>query len=118
MLLIPTAVLLIIYSLIKHRYGSSNNKADQLFILSFYVFIGVLLVLLVLFMHQHGFDAFQPDNDNATHLAIIKNMASSKILSVLSTSAYFDTSVSPDINTAGTFYPSVFHLLAALSIFT
>lgn len=118
MLLIPTAALLVIYSLIKHRYDSSNNKADQLLILSFYVFIGVLLVLLVLFMHQHGFDAFQPDNDNATHLAIIKNMASSKILSVLSTSAYFDTSVSPDINTAGTFYPSVFHLLAALSIFT
>lgn len=45
-LLIPTVVLLIIYSLIKHRYGSFNNKADQLFILSFYVLIGVLLVLL------------------------------------------------------------------------
>lgn len=118
MLLIPTAVLLVIYSLIKHRYGSSNNKANQLLILSLYVLIGILLVLLVLFKHQHGFGAFQPDNDNATHLAIIKNMASSKILSVLSTSAYFDTSVSPDINTAGSFYPSIFHLLAALSILT
>lgn len=118
MLLIPTAALLVIYSLIKHRYDSSNNKADQLLILSLYVLIGILLVLLVLFKHQHGLDAFQPDNDNATHLAIIKNMASSKILSVLSTSAYFDTSVSPDINTAGVFYPSIFHLLAALSIFT
>lgn len=118
MLLIPTVVLLIIYSLIKHRYGSSNNKADQLFILSFYVLIGVLLVLFVLFRHQHGFEAFQPDNDNATHLAIIKNMASSKILSVLSTSAYFDTSVSPEVNTAGTFYPSIFHIIAALSIFS
>ena len=118
MLLIPTAVLLVIYSLIKHRYGSSNNKANQLLILSLHVLIGILLVLLVLFKHQHGFGAFQPDNDNATHLAIIKNMASSKILSVLSTSAYFDTSVSPDINTAGSFYPSIFHLLAALSILT
>lgn len=118
MLLIPTAVLLVIYSLIKHRYGSSNNKANQLLILSLYVLIGIVLVLLVLFKHQHGFGAFQPDNDNATHLAIIKNMASSKILSVLSTSAYFDTSVSPDINTAGSFYPSIFHLLAALSILT
>lgn len=118
MLLIPTAALLVIYSLIKHRYDSSNNKADQLLILSLYVLIGILLVLLVLFKHQHGLDAFQPDNDNATHLAIIKNMASSKILSVLSTSAYFDTSVSPDINTAGVFYPSIFHLLAALSILT
>lgn len=118
MLLIPTAVLLVIYSLIKHRFGSSNNKANQLLILSLYVLIGILLVLLVLFKHQHGFGAFQPDNDNATHLAIIKNMASSKILSVLSTSAYFDTSVSPEINTAGSFYPSIFHLLAALSILT
>lgn len=118
MLLIPTAVLLVIYSLIKHKYGSSNNKANQLLILSLHVLIGILLVLLVLFKHQHGFGAFQPDNDNATHLAIIKNMASSKILSVLSTSAYFDTSVSPDINTAGSFYPSIFHLLAALSILT
>lgn len=118
MLLIPTIVLLVIYSLIKHRYGSSNNKANQLLILSLYVLIGILLVLLVLFKHQHGLDAFQPDNDNATHLAIIKNMASSKILSVLSTSAYFDTSVSPDMNTAGSFYPSIFHLLAALSILT
>lgn len=118
MLLIPTAVLLVIYLLIKHRYGSSNNKANQLLILSLHVLIGILLVLLVLFKHQHGFGAFQPDNDNATHLAIIKNMASSKILSVLSTSAYFDTSVSPDINTAGSFYPSIFHLLAALSILT
>lgn len=118
MLLIPTAALLVIYSLIKHRYDSSNNKADQLLILSLYVLIGILLVLLVLFKHQHGIDAFQPDNDNATHLAIIKNMASSKIMSVLSTSAYFDTSVSPDINTAGSFYPSIFHLLAALSILT
>lgn len=118
MLLIPTAVLLVIYSLIKHRFGSSNNKANQLLILSLHVLIGILLVLLVLFKHQHGFGAFQPDNDNATHLAIIKNMASSKILSVLSTSAYFDTSVSPEINTAGNFYPSIFHLLAALSILT
>lgn len=118
MLLIPTAVLLVIYSLIKHRFGSSNNKANQLLILSLHVLIGILLVLLVLFKHQHGFGAFQPDNDNATHLAIIKNMASSKILSVLSTSAYFDTSVSPEINTAGSFYPSIFHLLAALSILT
>ena len=118
MLLIPTAALLVIYSLIKHRYDSSNNEADQLLVLSLYVLIGILLVLLVLFKHQHGLDAFQPDNDNATHLAIIKNMASSKILSVLSTSAYFDTSVSPDINTAGGFYPSIFHLLAALSILT
>ena len=118
MLLIPTAVLLVIYSLIKHRFGSSNNKANHLLILSLHVLIGILLVLLVLFKHQHGFGAFQPDNDNATHLAIIKNMASSKILSVLSTSAYFDTSVSPEINTAGSFYPSIFHLLAALSILT
>lgn len=118
MLLVPTVVPLVIYSLLKDRYSSSNNKADQLFILSLYVLIGIVLVLLVLFRHQHGFDAFQPDNDNATHLAIIKNMASSKILSVLSTSAYFDTSVSPSINTAGNFYPSIFHLLAALSIFT
>ena len=118
MLLIPTAVLLVIYSLIKHRFGSSNNKANQLLILSLHVLIGILLVLLVLFKHQHGFGAFQPDNDNATHLAIIKNMASSKILSILSTSAYFDTSVSPEINTAGSFYPSIFHLLAALSILT
>ena len=118
MLLIPTAVLLVIYSLIKHRYGSSNNKANQLLILSLYVLIGILLVLLVLFKHQHGFGAFQPDNDNATHLAIIKNMASSKILSALSTSAYFDTSVSPEVNTVGTFYPSIFHIIAALSIFS
>lgn len=117
MLLLPTVVLLVVYSLTKHKYGSSSNKADQLFILSLYMLIGIALVLLVLFRHQHGFEAFQPDNDNATHLAIIKNMASSKNLSVLSTSAYFDTSVSPEVNTAGTFYPSIFHVLAALSIF-
>ena len=45
MLLIPTAALLVIYSLIKHRYDSSNNKADQLLILSLYVLIGILLDL-------------------------------------------------------------------------
>lgn len=118
MLLIPTVVLLVVYSLIRHKNGPSNNKADQLFILSLYMLIGIVLVLLVLIRHQHGFDAFQPDNDNATHLAIIKNMASSKNLSVLSTSAYFDTSVGPVENTAGNFYPSTFHLLAALSIFS
>lgn len=118
MLLIPTVVLLVAYSLIRHKYGSPSNKADQLFILSLYMLIGIVLVLLVLFRHQHGFEAFQPDNDNATHLAIIKNMASSKILSVLSTSAYFDTSVSPEVNTAGAFYPSIFHIIAALSIFS
>lgn len=118
MLLIPSLVLLVIYSLTRHKYVPSNNKADQLFILSLYMLIGIVLVLLILFGRQHGFEAFQPDNDNATHLAIIKNMASSKILSVLSTSAYFDTSVSPEVNTAGTFYPSIFHILAALSIFS
>lgn len=118
MLLIPTVVLFVAYLLIRHKYSSSNNKADQLIILCLYMVIGIALVLLVLFRHQHGFEAFQPDNDNATHLAIIKNMASSKILSVLSTSAYFDTSVSPEVNTAGTFYPSIFHILAALSIFS
>lgn len=117
MLLIPTLVLLVFYSFKRLKYGPSDNKADQLFILSLYMLIGIALVLLVLFRHQHGFEAFQPDNDNATHLAIIKNMASSKNLSVLSTSAYFDTSVSPEVNTAGTFYPSIFHVLAALSIF-
>lgn len=117
MLLIPTVILFLVQSLKRlRRNNPPNYTTDQLRSLSLYIVIGIVLVILVLYKHQHGLGSFQSDNDNSTHLAIIKNMVSSKNMSVLSTSAYFDTSVSPEICTTGSFYPSVFHLVAALSI--
>lgn len=121
MLVIPCAILAVAL-FIHQRYHAAkpnrveNKSRDQILILSLYILIGVFLVISIYFKHLHGLNSFQPDNDNSTHLALIKNMLFSKNMSTLSTSSYFDASARPITNFKGSFYPAVFHAIAALSI--
>lgn len=122
MLAIPVILLAFFCALRKREprrcRARSTVPRSQAGLLCLYILIGSSLVLFVYINHLHGLDSFQPDNDNSTHLALIKNMIATHDMSVLSTGAYLDTVVYPDATNTGSFYPAVFHTISALAIMT
>lgn len=121
MLAIPSVMMALFFALFsarstRHHIVCSAVPRFQIIMLCFYILIGSFLVIFVYFKHLHGLDAFQPDNDNATHLGLIKNMVSTRNMSVLSTGAYLNATTYPDTTNVGSFYPAVFHTIAALAV--
>lgn len=123
MLAIPSVMMAFFFALFSARNTHRRTACSvaprfQIKMLCFYILIGSFLVIFVYFKHLHGLDAFQPDNDNATHLGLIKNMVSTRNMSVLSTGVYLNATTYPDTTNVGSFYPAVFHTIAALAVMT
>lgn len=84
--------------------------------LLFYVAVSLIFVIFMFAGNLDGAASFQPDNDNATHLNIIKTMAASGNYSILHTSSYLPGEISPHPNGDAGFYPAIFHAFAAISV--
>lgn len=78
-----------------------------------YVAVGVTMTFLFFCGNLEGnLAAFQPDNDNSFHLSLIKSIAQSGNYSMLHASVYAASKVAP-FSGGGSFYPAVFHCVAA-----
>lgn len=80
-----------------------------------YCALGLAAVTFVFLANLDGPSSFQPDNDNATHLGIIRAFAESGSYSSLAASSYLSASSAPT-SAAASFYPAAFHVLPALAV--
>lgn len=117
--LIPTFILLIIllfrYLFFFDKKGAFNTaqcfpKVDSKALI-LYLIVGFLFVVFLFVGNLDGPNSFQPDNDNAWHLGLIRVFAESGNYSCLSTSIYAISDVAPNLSHA--FYPAAMHEVAA-----
>lgn len=94
------------------RYERSDSDASWLMIV-FYIAVALIMTVFMFAGNIDGAAAYQPDNDNSTHLSIIKTMSISGNYSILQTSSYLPDEISPYPNGAAGYYPAVFHAFAA-----
>lgn len=116
---LPSCLLLAILLLVrKHNPVSARDREalSSWMPLLFYVAVSLIFVIFMFAGNLDGAASFQPDNDNATHLNIIKTMAASGNYSILHTSSYLPGEISPHPNGDAGFYPAIFHAFAAISV--
>lgn len=84
-------------------------------LMALYCLAGIAAVCFVFLANLDGPSSFQPDNDNATHLGIIRAFADAGSYSSLAASSYLSATASPMVVPAS-FYPAAFHILPALAV--
>lgn len=93
-------------------YEHNDSNASWL-MLSFYIAVSLIMTVFLFAGNLDGAAAFQPDNDNTTHLSIIKTMSISGNYSILQTNSYLPNEATPYLDGSAGYYPAVFHAFAA-----
>lgn len=116
--LLPSAILLALNILIASKDKSTRNKqtrnAGDWMLIGLYVAVGILLTVIFFAGSLDGPASFQPDNDNAWHLGLIRSFAEQESISPLSASLYGRGDAQPASGIG--FYPAVLHGVAALAM--
>lgn len=118
LIVVPALFLFLLLLLVRRkrsRARTARSRNLRPLLLAGYLCIGAALVTFVYLKHLHGLSSFEPDNDNTTHLALIKALAESGNYLPNSANYYSDTSVLP-LESPTTFYPILFHSFAAISV--
>ena len=116
--LLPVCLFLALFFLLKKHSPLIEDRPERLsswMPLAFYIVVSLIFAIFMFAGNMDGAAAFQPDNDNATHLNLIKTMSLSGNYSILHTSSYLPGEISPHPNGEAGFYPAVFHAFAATS---
>ena len=116
--MLPACFFLALFFLLKKHSSLIEDKPERLsswMPLAFYIAVSLIFAIFMFAGNMDGAAAFQPDNDNATHLNLIKTMSLSGNYSILHTSSYLPGEISPHPNGEAGFYPAVFHAFAAAS---
>lgn len=112
--LVPTLAFLV-FCLLRRpwRKSVSGRGHSSWLAILIYLVVGITMTFLFFAGNLEGqLGSFQPDNDNAYHLSLIKSIATSGDYSILSASAYRASNPAP-FTGGGSFYPAAFHLVAA-----
>lgn len=115
--LLPTLCLFLVTFLLfivkasKKRFQKSQKK--DLLLIALYVCIGVVMTIFLFAGNLDGPNSFQPDNDNAWHLGLIRTFSETGNYSCLTTSIYSTAEVAPVVGSNGGYYPAAMHAIAA-----
>ncbi|RRF99261.1 MAG: hypothetical protein DUD39_05305 [Coriobacteriaceae bacterium] len=115
-ILLPVCVLTVILYIRMHVFPTlyEHGNSDVSWpMLTFYTAISLIMTIFMFAGNLDGAAAFQPDNDNSTHLSIIKTMSISGNYSILETNSYLPNEITPYLNGSAGYYPAVFHAFAA-----
>lgn len=93
-------------------FGTNN-----LLMLCFYIFVGLLLCVIFFIKSLDGANSFYNGYDNITHINLVQAFVNSDVWSTFSTSNYLASPVSPKIY-SGLFYPSGWHYIVAIAVQT
>ena len=97
--LLPTLCLFLVTFLLfivkasKKRFQKSQKK--DLLLIALYICIGVVMTIFLFAGNLDGPNSFQPDNDNAWHLGLIRTFSETGNYSCLTTSIYSTAEVAP-----------------------
>lgn len=118
LVLAPCAVLIVLLSIKSVRVRSVVQAKRNSAAISdwcpvvLYIACGVIFTVLFFVGNIDGASSFQPDNDNAFHLGVIRTFADTGGYSIFDVNVYPQVDVSPSVS-AGSFYPAAFHVIAA-----